>query len=130
MNLTDRYVRSDKYQPRMGDEVEVLLRGTVSDVCHRLDDVAYFHIGAHPFQNSIYPYAEHVVSVNRVRPPLPTEPDTVIAVGNVLSGTRYILSGSTGLWNVIVASIRGCVSATHFNDLDWYVVATPVAVTT
>jgi hypothetical protein len=59
------------YQPQKGDRVRVVLEGEVTYSRH---DVRFDLAGL----NTINPAAEHVVSVEKVAPPLPTTPGSVI----------------------------------------------------
>lgn len=74
------------YEPQVGDEVEVVLRGRVG-----LSDEGVFDIGDGPWINSIVPSAPHVVSVTKVEPPYvrPAEP---AGLGAVIEsgGSRFI----------------------------------------
>lgn len=61
------------YVPKVGDRVRVVLEGEVTRVY-----TGRLLVGTGLFDNWIDPAADHVVSVEKVSPPLPTTPGSVI----------------------------------------------------
>src|SRR5690242_3477947 len=69
---------SEKYQPKVGDRVRVVLEGEVTVTRSPEDGERRFVVGSGIAANWVYPDAEHTVSVEKVTPPLPTTPGSVI----------------------------------------------------
>lgn len=77
------------YQPQNGDRVRVVLEGEV----FLTFPSGVFRIGIEDTNNTIHPTDAHVVSVEKVTPPLPTTPGSVItfAPGAAIAGMFYVL---------------------------------------
>lgn len=75
---------SENYQPKVGDRVRVVLEGEVTYV-----NASGFDINEGPFFSTD---ATEVVSVEKVAPPLPTTPGSVIR--SSLTGTTAVRTAS------------------------------------
>lgn len=66
---------SDDYFPAKGDLARVVLEGEVTGVFNNS-----FAIGLTQHSNVIYPYAQHVISVEKLAPQLPTKQGSMIRI--------------------------------------------------
>ena len=108
---------TSEYVPKVGDEVEVVLRGKVTEVRPR---DGYVIIGNPAVMGSVALdlSAPHIVSVTRVRKPLPTEPDHVVAV----NGVRWVLEAHGMWWSTNDETMTPATMA----EQDWRIVSVPV----
>lgn len=95
---------SSDYEPSIGDRVRVILEGYVTyfDPSGEGFDVSPDVAGFDDGRNFITPTACHVVSVEKIEPPLPSAPGSVLrytgSSPSILAGDDLRIRGADGQW--------------------------------
>ena len=86
------------YQPKVGDRVRVVIEGEIG-VNSAATATPWFIVGDESTGSLICPGAEQVVSVEKVTPPLPTTPGSVLRYDTGLAGCEQtFLLHDDGIW--------------------------------